>query len=181
MIPKSPGIPAGAPSVSSVARELALGVLRRLASSLEAELLALLCARIAGQEARRTQRGTRIRMRADERSGDPVADGSGLTGDAPAGDEHAGRVAALGLGHAEGKEQRALGGGTAEVLARWLAVDDDAAVAGQQADPRDGGLAPPGPVDVVRAHVRSFLVTARPWSAAVPGADDPRRDTPSSS
>src|SRR5687768_9104874 len=118
MIPKSPGIPAGAPSVSSVTSSvagrvytvytlgcsapLALGVLRRLASSLEAELLALLCPRIAGQETRRTQRGARIRMRADERAGDPVADGPGLPGDAPASDQHAGRVAALGLGHAEG-------------------------------------------------------------------------------
>src|SRR5688500_14232903 len=120
MIPKSPGIPAGAPSVSSVSWWLALGVLRRLASSLEAELLALLGPRVAGQEARRTQRGARIGMRADERSGDPVADGSGLPGDATAGDEHAGRVAALGLGHAEGKEQGSLGRGTAEVLARWL-------------------------------------------------------------
>src|SRR5690606_36860114 len=158
----------------------ALGVLRRLAGPLEAVLLALLRPRVAGQEAGLAKRAARIRMGGQQRAGDAMADGAGLAGDPATGDEHAGRVAAHGLGHPEREEDGALRRRTAEVLGGGLAVDDDAPVAGKQTDPRDGGLAPAGPVDVVGAH-RSRFTTARSWSVAGPGPGARRPCRPSAS
>src|SRR5687768_3785613 len=158
MIPKSPGDPAGAHRIPRSLSGSALGVLRCLARALEAVLLALLGPRITGQQACVSECRPRVRVRAEERASDAVADGPGLARDAAAGDEHAGRVAALGLGHAEGKQDGALGRRAAEVLGGGLAVDDDAPVTGQQADTRDGGLAPSSAVDVVRAHGSSSLL-----------------------
>src|SRR5688500_19260637 len=97
-------------------------------------------------------------MRAEQRARDAVANGAGLARHAAAGHEHARGVAALGLGHAERKKDRPLGRGAAEVLGGGLPVDDDAPVTGKQADTGDSGLAPPRPVDVVRAHGSSSLL-----------------------
>src|SRR5688572_19523583 len=161
MIPKRPGETAGALGRRTREPRSALRVLRRLASPLQAVLLALLGPRVPGQQAGLAEGGARVGMGREECAGDAMADGAHLAGDAATGDEDAGRVAALGLGHLEREVDRSIGHRAAEVLGGGLAVDDDTAVTRQQADARDGGLAPAGPVDVVRAHDRpSYSSTA---------------------
>src|SRR3989304_1518078 len=70
-------------------RRLALGVLRRLASALEAVLLALLGPRVAGQQTGGARGAAGVRMGADQGSRDAVADRPGLPREAAAGDQHA--------------------------------------------------------------------------------------------
>src|SRR5688572_9138316 len=95
---------------------LALGVLRRLASSLEPVLLALLGARIARQQARVAQGPACVRMGAEEGTGDAVPDRAGLARKAAAGDQHRCGIAPFGLGDAEGQPQRGGAAGAAEVV-----------------------------------------------------------------
>src|SRR5688572_22971597 len=95
-------------AVKDVAPCSALRVLGRLPRALQAVLLALLGPRVAGQQPSLAQRGACVGMGAEEGTGDAVPDRSGLAGDAAAGDEDAGRVAALGLGHPEGQEDGAV-------------------------------------------------------------------------
>src|SRR5690606_27589545 len=63
---------------SLVPESLALRVLRPLAGLVQAVLLALHGAGVAGDEARLAQRRPQVRVVRDERAGDAVADGAGL-------------------------------------------------------------------------------------------------------
>src|SRR5680860_1454762 len=60
-------------------RASALRVLRRLAGSLETDLLALFFPRVAGQELGGLERGAQFRVSPDQRSGNTVANGPDLT------------------------------------------------------------------------------------------------------
>ncbi len=62
----------------------ALAELRRAAGGLEAVLLALLHARVAGEEAGGLQRGAEFRVHLQQGAGDAVAQGAGLAGHAAA-------------------------------------------------------------------------------------------------
>src|SRR5213080_5161433 len=70
-------------------RRLALRELRRLARLVQAGLLALDLACVPREEAFALQRDAQLRVRLDERAGDPVPDGSGLSGQAAAVDTDA--------------------------------------------------------------------------------------------
>src|SRR4249919_4058345 len=61
----------------------ALGVLRRLAGLLEAGLLALLLARVTGQQTRPLEGRPHLRIDLDQGPGDAKAERAGLAADAP--------------------------------------------------------------------------------------------------
>src|SRR6185437_7937984 len=114
------------------------GPLTRL---LEPGLLALLDARIAGQEAATLEFAAQVRVGHDQRAGDPVAQGAGLGGHAatvhPGDDVHAGLVA-------DGLERLtdySLKGLAREERLERLAVDHVGAAAGLEDHPRHRGLA----------------------------------------
>src|ERR1700690_3404398 len=126
----------------------ALGVLRRLAGSLEAVLLAFLHARVARQEAGLAQRQAEaVGFGLEEGPGDAVADGPRLALVAAALDLDHGVVAPLGAGHAEGQQQVGHVDGVAEMLVQRAAVDDDLAIATHEADAGDACLAAPGAIE----------------------------------
>src|SRR3970282_1606613 len=127
----------------SAGADLPLGVLGGLAGSLEPVLLALLHPRVAGQESGLAEReAMAVGIELQERPGDPVADGSGLAGHATALDLDHRVEATLGAGDSEGHPDVGLVDGVPEVLEERAPVDDDLALAGQEADAGDGGLAP---------------------------------------
>src|SRR5918995_5647427 len=76
----------------------ALGELGRFACLVEAGLLALDLAGVAGQEALTLEHGAKLRIGLDERPGDPVADRARLTGRAAALHPPAQVVCGLGTG-----------------------------------------------------------------------------------
>src|SRR4051812_19611812 len=123
------------------AKRLALGELRLAPGLLEAGLLALDLAGIAGQEAGALEVAAQRRVGLAERAGDAVAQGAGLAGDTAAVqvDQH---VEVLLL---PGQDQRAHRQhpvrGAREVLLDGAAVADDLALTGNEADARDRGLA----------------------------------------
>src|SRR5579859_2856411 len=86
---------------------LALRVLRSLAGPLQAGLLALLLARVAGEEAGLLEDRAELRVALQQRPGQAVGDRAGLAGLAAADDLDAG-VVALGVGHPEGRHHHQL-------------------------------------------------------------------------
>ena len=126
-------------------RRLALGVLRRLAGSLEPVLLAFLHPRIAGQEAGLAERQAMpLGVELEEGPGDAVADRAGLAGDAAALDLDHHVEAALGPGDPERHADVGLVDRVPEVLLERTAVDHDLALARQEPDAGDGRLAATG-------------------------------------
>src|SRR4051812_25090771 len=101
----------------AVGCDLPLCVLRRLARSLETVLLPLLHPRVPREKAGLTQRQpVGLDVELEQRSGDPVADRTRLTGDAAALDLDHDVELALGPGHAEGHADVGLVDRVAEVL-----------------------------------------------------------------
>src|SRR5690606_22585012 len=126
------------------AGELALGVLRRLASLLEAVLLALGLARVAGQQTRLLQRRAPLGVLALQAPGDAAAQGAGLPGHAAAGDACDDVEAALGLGGPERLPHVCLERLDREVVLQRAAVELEAPRARDDADPCHRALAPAG-------------------------------------
>src|SRR4051794_26404551 len=124
---------------------LALRVLRCLACSLQAVLLALLHPRIARQQAGLAEwQSVGFGIQLQQSPGDAVADRTGLSGDPPALDLDHHVEAALGPGHPERHPHLRLVDRVAEVLLERSAVDHDLALTRQQPDAGDGRLATTG-------------------------------------
>src|ERR1035437_593892 len=141
---------AQAPTTAQAIREvtsLSLGVLRGFAGSLEAVLLSLLHARVAGQKPGLTQgKAVALRIELKQSSSDAVADRPGLTGYAAALDLDLSIERALGPGDAERQAHVGFVDGVAEMSFEGSIVDDDRTRAGDEPHPRDRGLAAPGSV-----------------------------------
>src|SRR3954470_12453380 len=120
---------------------LPLGELRALARLLEAGLLALLDPRVAGEEAALLELGAQVGVGLHQRAGDPVPQGAGLGGHAPAvdagGHVHA-RAVARGL---QGLAGHALELHAREDVVQRAAVDAVGAVARLEDHTGDGVLA----------------------------------------
>src|SRR5699024_3661099 len=115
---------------------------RRLASPLEPDLLALLGACVPRQELARLQCRPELLVEAHQRPRDAMPNGIRLTAD-PAtddGDDHIEAIRRAGDAHRL-DHRRLVDLAPAEVLAAWLAIDGDVALAGVQAHPGDGRLA----------------------------------------
>src|SRR6185312_11699784 len=125
----------------AVALDLALRELRRLARLVQAGLLALDLARVAREEALALERDAQLRVRLDERAGDPVAYGSSLSCEPAAVDAHTKVVLPLDAGHLERRDGDRLPDGAREVLLERAAVDPGGSAAGAEDDARDRGLA----------------------------------------
>ena len=100
-MPKRSGIDA--------ARGSALGVLRSLAGLLEAVLLRLLLARVAGEEAGLLERGPQLGVELDEGTGDAEAQRAGLAGDAATVERGVDVVGLGGLGEPQRLGERSSG------------------------------------------------------------------------
>ena len=128
---------------------LTLAELRRTPGGLEAVLLALLHARVTGEESRLLQNGTVVVAGQQQGTGDAVAQSAGLAADAAAldgGDDV--HLALVGGGH-QGLADDHLEGLEAEVLLDVTAVDGDGAGAvGIDLDAGDGGLPAAGAVQI---------------------------------
>jgi hypothetical protein len=121
-----------------------LGVLRRLPCSLQAVLLPLFLARVASEQARRLEHRAKLGVGGDQGTGDPVAHGAGLAGDAATEDLDRDLETARGVGDPEGLGDHGLEVAPPEVLARWAVVDNDDAITGDDADASDRRLATAG-------------------------------------
>src|SRR3990170_3443323 len=122
----------------------ALRVLRRLAGSLEAVLLALLHPRVAGEEAGLAKGQAAFRIELEESTGEAVPDRAGLTRD-PATLDLDDRVElALGSGDPERQADICLVDRVSEVLDERASVHDDLTLARQEPDASDRGLASAG-------------------------------------
>ena len=120
---------------------LALAELRRSARGLQAVLLALLHAGIAGQEPGLLQQGAVLGVHQQQSAADAVAQGAGLAGHAAALDGGNDVHLAQGIGGVQGLTDDHLQGLQAEVLVDIAAVDGDAAGAvGEQVHAGHGGL-----------------------------------------
>src|SRR3954471_12557119 len=122
-------------------RVLALRELRRLARLVQAGLLALDLARVAREEALALERDAQLRVRLDQRAGDPVAHGDSLSRQPAAVDAHAEVVLPLDAGDLERRDGDRLPDRAREVLLERAAVDPGGAAAGPEDDARDRGLA----------------------------------------
>src|SRR5262252_8178282 len=120
---------------------LPLGVLRRLPGPLQAVLLALLHARVAGQKACLLERWPQLLVFVDQRPGDAVGNRSGLPGDTAALDLDADIEATERLGQPQRLQHNLLQPALPEVLHRALLVDQDPTIAGLDADACDRRLA----------------------------------------
>src|SRR5690606_22178449 len=132
------------PSVPNRRRALkasALAVLRRLAGLLEAVLLALDDARVAGEEAGLLQRRAVLRVGLDERAGDRQAQRTGLAGGAAALEVGVDVVAVGLLDRDERLPDQLLVQLAREVLLEGPAVEAELARPGDQPDPDHGLLA----------------------------------------
>ena len=134
---------------------LALRELRRLARLVQTGLLALDLACVAREEALALERDAQLRIRLDERAGDSVTHGAGLTREPAAVDAHAEVVLALDAGDLERRDGDRLPDRAREVLLERAAVDPRGAAAGPEDDARDRGLALAG------AAVLGDLATGR--------------------
>src|SRR5436190_10351955 len=124
---------------------LTLGVLRRLSSSLQAVLLALLHPWITGEEAGLAQRqAVALGVELEQGAGDAVPDRAGLAGDAAALDLDHHVEAALRSGHPERQADVGLVDRVPEMLLEGAAIDHDLALTRQQPDAGDGRLAAAG-------------------------------------
>src|SRR3954447_11253730 len=126
-------------------RGLTLRVLRCLARPLQPVLLAFLHPRVAREEAclaKRESVGFRIEL--EKRTGDPVADRTGLPGDPATLDLDHHVEAALGAGHPERHPHLGLVDRVAEVLFERSAVDHDLTLTRQEPDAGDSRLATTG-------------------------------------
>src|SRR5690349_1478687 len=119
----------------------ALTELRRLAGLVQAGLLALHDAGVAGEEAFALQHGPQVRVRLDERAGDSVADSAGLAARPAAVHAHAQVVRALDAGDAQRRHHLRTVGHPREVVLEVPAVEPGRPVAGAQDHARDRGLA----------------------------------------
>src|SRR5688572_1556385 len=124
-MPGPPGRPPGS----------ALRVLRCLPRPLQSVLLALLHPRIAGQEPRLAKRqAVAVGIDLEQRAGNAVPDGAGLTGHAAALDLDHHVEPTLGPGHPERHADLGLVDRIAEVLLERATVDHDLTLARQQPD-----------------------------------------------
>src|SRR6059058_4051146 len=134
------------------ASSLALGVLRGFAGALEAGLLALLHAWVAGQHAVLLQYRPHRQVRRAERPGDAVLNRSGLPRHPAAVHHGADTEAFLTFGQLQRLYNDHLQHPPSEVLQGGLVVDHDGALTGVEAHSRDRVLPAPGPV-VVRSVI----------------------------
>src|SRR6478752_4184151 len=126
--------------VRQTRRRLALRELWPLARLLQARLLALDLARVPRQETRLLQLWTQRLVGLDQRTRDPVAERSGLAGDAAAHDPSAHVEAGLGAAHPQRGHGHRLQRRPREVLGQSLAVDDDLTGTRHQHHAGDRGL-----------------------------------------
>src|SRR5690606_13715205 len=154
----------------------ALGELRGAAGLVQADLLALDLAGVAGHEAGLAQVGLQRLVVLDQGAGDAQADRTGLAGGAAAagGDDDVELVAGLGqlqrLAHDHAR------GLTAEELVQRTAVDGDVAAALAQEHAGGGGLATAGAVVLRGSHRVCLRFPAA--SAAAPRAGVRNRNRP---
>src|SRR5690606_36116166 len=130
----------------------ALRELGRAAGLVQADLLALHLAGVAGHEAGLAQLGLQARVVVDQGAGDAEADGAGLAGGAATGGgDH--DVEALGVpGQLERLAHDHARGLAAEELVQRTVVDGDLARAAAQEHAGGGGLATAGAVILVDCH-----------------------------
>src|SRR5699024_2973800 len=126
----------------------ALGELRSATGSLEAVLLALLHARIAGQVAGLLQDGAVLLVLLQHGAADAVADGAGLAGNAAAGhaDHHVELILDAQQDQRSADDQ--LQGLQAEVVVQITVVDGDLAGAGVHANAGNGILTTTSAVEI---------------------------------
>src|SRR5919201_2314210 len=120
---------------------LALGELGGLARLVEAGLLALDDAGIAGQEAFALERDAQVRVGLDERAGDSVPDRAGLAARSAAVDADTDVELALDLGHLQRRQRELPVDDPRKVLLDRPAVEPGRAVARTEDDAGDRGLA----------------------------------------
>ena len=127
----------------------ALAELRRAAGGLEAVLLTLFHARVAGQETGGLQGSAVALVHLEESAGDAVAHRAGLAGDAAAGDGGLDVDLVDGAGGDQGLTDDQLQGLKTEVVVDAAAIDgDDAGAAGDQVHAGDRGLTTAGAVQI---------------------------------
>src|SRR4051794_16490865 len=120
---------------------LTLRELRGLASLVQAGLLTLDDAGVAGEEAFALQHRAQLRVRLHERAGDAVADGARLAARAAAVHANANVIGALDAGHAERRQHLRAMSQAREVVIQRPAVEPGRPVAGPKDHARDRGLA----------------------------------------
>src|SRR6266852_1782577 len=137
---------------------LALRELWRLAGALQTGLLPLLGPRIAGQQAGLAEGLGVLLVDLQQRPRDAVGDRADLAGDPATLDLDHRVELADGVGDAERGRGALHQTVAAEVLVEWLAVDDDGALTGDQAHPRDRRLPAAGALEIRKAlhRVASF-------------------------
>src|SRR6185312_926637 len=141
--PRTPSVPNSLRAIlsSSLQRDLALGELRALARLLQPGLLALLGARVTGQEAAPLELAAKVRVGLEQRAGDAVAKRAGLGGDAAPVQARDDIHAVLVAHRLQGLADVALKGRAGEVLLERAAVDEVGAGPRAQRDAGDRGLA----------------------------------------
>src|SRR5690348_159605 len=157
-------------------RMLALRELGGATGLVQADLLALDLAGVAGHETGLAQRRLQAFVVLDQRAGDAQADRAGLAGDAATGDRHLDVELAGALGQFQRLAHDHAGGLATEELLERLAVDFDGAAALAQEHAGGGGLAAASAVILLGRHAH-FLRSPAP-AAAVRYADVRRRRTP---
>ena len=133
----------------------ALGELGRATGSLQAVLLALLHARIAGEVAGLLDGGLVLFVCLDQRAGDAVTDRARLAGEAAAlaVDEHV--ILAQGVGQNQRLTNDGLEGFVAEILLEVALIDDDIALAGNETNASDRLFSSANGVEASTIHVSS--------------------------
>src|SRR3989344_9609393 len=131
----------------------ALAELLPATSAVQADLLALDFAGVAGDETSAAQFGLQGSVEIDQGAGHTVTDGTGLTGFATTVDVDLDVERFSVVGQHQGLLDHHDGGLTAEVLLNGLAVDDDMAGALLDEDAGGGRLATAGAVVPVTNHV----------------------------
>src|SRR5690606_24326350 len=148
----SPPLPGPSPGRDGPSSASALGELRGAAGLVQADLLALDLAGVAGHEAGLAQVGLQRLVVLDQRAGDAQADRTGLAGGAAAGGgdddvelvDRLGQLERLAHDHARGL--------AAEELVQRTAVDGDVATALAQEHAGGGGLATASAVVLSGSH-----------------------------
>src|SRR5580698_8197359 len=127
--PLTPSVPKRAGAI-----DLPLGVLRSLAGLLEAVLLRLLLACVAGQEARALQDGPVLGVHLAQAAGNAQAHGAGLSGDAATVNGGVDVVGLVGVGEAQRLGHQHAVRGRGEVALNRQLVHRDRPLAGTEAD-----------------------------------------------
>src|SRR5215218_2143709 len=165
--PRTPSVPNSFPTGALPADPSALAVLGSLAGLLEAVLLALDLAGVAGEEATLLQLRPQLDVEVDQGPGDGVAQGAGLAGD-PAAVEVGEHVVALeGVGDPQRLGDEPAVGRVGEVVLEGASVELERARPLDQPHPDHGLLAPAGaPGELCwssqRGVLLSFLLDGRP-------------------